>query len=148
MTNGSSIFLGGWEAALAVCEGNNPLHITCLVETCDGPSEMQNRNGRFHRMSPPGGVRHMKIPATRMAQNMLAQRVRQAYEPLFAALAVPGTMMLVHCKNGRHRSAQVCSALLFGIMGGSAEYVLNYLIFRRAAVQFHALPGPRPRASQ
>jgi hypothetical protein len=148
MTNGSLLFLGGWEAALAVCEGGNPLGITCLVETRDGNAEFQDRNGNFHRMSPPGHVLHIKIPATRMAQYMAPARVRAGYGPIFEALRVDGTCMLVHCKNGRHRSAQTCSALLFGIIGGDPQYVLNYLILRRSAVQFHALAGPQPRASQ
>jgi hypothetical protein len=148
MTNGSLLFLGGWEAALAVCEGGNPLGITCLVETRDGNAELQDRNGNYHLMSPPAGVLHIKIPATRMARHLLAAQVRAGYGPIFAALREDGTRMLVHCKNGRHRSAQTCSALLFGIIGGDPQYVLNYLILRRSAVQFHALAGPQPRASQ
>ncbi len=144
MTNGSKIYLGGWEAALAVCEGGNPLLITCLVETRDGQSEQQDRNGNYHAMVPPGGVTHLKVSASRLARHLLPSALRQAYGPIFRALSVPGTRMLVHCKNGRHRSAQVVSALLFGILGGDHQYVLNYLIMRRAVVQFHALAGPRP----
>jgi hypothetical protein len=67
MTNGSVIFLGSWEAALAVCEGGNPLMITCLVETRDGTSEQQDRNGYYHAMAPPGGVTHLKVPASRLS---------------------------------------------------------------------------------
>jgi hypothetical protein len=119
-----------------------------LVETRDGKAEFLDRDGRHHRMSPPWNVQHIKIPATRMAQYMPPAQVREGYGPIFEALRVAGTRMLVHCKNGRHRSAQTCSALLFGIIGGDAEYVLNYLILRRSAVQFHALAGPQPRASQ
>jgi hypothetical protein len=147
MTNGSLVFLGSWEAALAVCEGGNPLQITCLVETRDGQSEHQDRNGNYHLMVPPGGVTHLKVPASRLSRHLLPSVVRHAYGPIFRALGVPGTRMLVHCKNGRHRSAQVVSALLFGTLGGDHQYVLNYLILRRAVVQFHALAGSRPRAS-
>jgi hypothetical protein len=141
------IFLGGWEAALAVCEGNNPLGIKCLVETRDGRSEQQDRNGNHHVMMPPAGVHHFKVPASRLARPLLPGALQRGYGPCFRALAVPGTRMLVHCKNGRHRSAQVVAAILFGILGGPAEYVLNYLILRRSVVQFHALAGPRPLAS-
>jgi hypothetical protein len=147
LTNGSLIFLGGWEAALAVCEGDNPLSISCLVETRDGRSEQQDRNGNHHVMVPPAGVHHLKVPANRLARALLPAGLNGGYGPSFRALAVPGTRMLVHCKNGRHRSAQVVSALLFGILGGDPQYVLNYLILRRSPVQFHALPGPLPRAS-
>jgi hypothetical protein len=146
MTNGSQVFLGGWEAAVAVCEGDNPLCITCLVETRDGHSEHLDRNGNHHNMMPPVGVTHLKVPATRLSHHVLPAVLIRAYGPIFRALAVPGTRMLVHCKNGRHRSAQVVSALLFGIVGGDPDYVLNYLILRRSVVQFHALAGLRPRA--
>ncbi len=147
MTNGSQIFLGGWEAAVAVCEGGNPLSITCLVETRDGHSEHIDRNNNHHTMMPPVGVTHLKVPATRLSVHILPSVLTGAYGPIFRALAVPGTRMLVHCKNGRHRSAQVVSAVLFGIVGGDPQNVLNGLILRRAVVQFHALAGPRPLAS-
>ncbi len=93
-------------------------------------------------------MRHLEIPATLIAPYMQVSAMRTAYEPIFAILPVPGSRMLIHCKNGRHRSAQVTSALLYGMLGGDPQYVLNYIGQRRAAVQFHALPGPRPRASQ
>jgi hypothetical protein len=148
MTNGSIIFLGGFESALAVCEGQNPLQITCLLETRDGNSEFENRNGRRHVMAPPLGVQHLKLPATRMSKYVQVAVIRNAYLPVFASLGVPGTRMLIHCKNGRHRSAQVTAAIMFGMLGGDPQHVLNYICLRRSAVQFHALPGPRPRASQ
>jgi hypothetical protein len=140
------IYLGGWEAALAVCEGDNPLNISVLVETRDGPSEFMDAYGRAHTMMPPAGVTHIKVPATRLSQHVLASVIRECYSPLFRLLSGP-CRMLVHCKNGRHRSAQVCSAVLFGIVGGNAQDVLNHLILRRSVVQFHALQGPRSRAS-
>ena len=98
-------------------------------------------------MLPPAGVPHLKVPASRLARALLPGDLNRGYGPSFRALAVPGTRMLVHCKNGRHRSAQVVAAILFGILGGDPEYVLNYLILRRSPVQFHALAGPLPRAS-
>ena len=141
MRNGSRIYLGGWESALAVCEGGNPLSITCLVETRDGRSEFEGRGGRHHVMVAPDGVTHLKVPASRMARWVLPAVVEQTYRPLFAQLAEPGTNMLVHCKNGRHRSAQTTAGVLFGVMGGNMDDVLNYICLRRAVVEFHALPG-------
>lgn len=143
LANGSMIFLGGWEAALAVCEGGNPLSIRVLVDTRDGRSEFQARDGSPHTMVAPEGVKHLKVPASRLARWVLPADIEKSYGPLFQQLAVPQTNMLVHCKNGRHRSAQVVSGVVLAISDGSADDVMNFICLRRAVAEFHALQGPQ-----
>lgn len=140
--NGGKLYLGGWEAAVHATEEENLLGINCIVECRDGASEFQGRGHHHHTVVAPAGVLHLKVPATRLSQWIPRGRAYEAYEPVFEALG-QGRVVLAHCLNGRHRSAQVCAGVMIGALNSrDPEEAFNYIWLRRRIVEWHALPGP------
>jgi protein-tyrosine phosphatase len=142
-TSGGELYIGGIEAAKEATEGANTLRIDCICECRDGSSQQQDRGHVPHTVRTVAGMVHLKIPATRLMYwdtSPSGKNITDAYTPLFDAL-LQGRKVLVHCKNGRHRSAQVCGAVMTTVMGVDVEQAQNYIWMRRRIVEFHVLPG-------
>ncbi len=142
-TSGGKLYLGGIESAVEATEGPNLLGIDCVCECRDGSSEHQGRGHVPHTVVTPLGVLHLKIPASRLMHwdRRFGKTISEAYQPLFEAL-VQGRTVLVHCKNGRHRSAQVCTAVLATALDADVEVACNWLWQRRRIVEYFVLSGP------
>ncbi len=141
-TSGGELYIGGIEAAKEATEGANTLRIDCICECRDGSSQQQDRGHVPHTVVTPLGVLHLKIPASRLMHwdRRFGKTISEAYQPLFDAL-VQGRTVLVHCKNGRHRSAQVCAAVMSAVLDVDVEVACNYIWQRRKICEWYVLRG-------
>ncbi len=142
-TSGGELYIGGIEAAKHASAGPNDLDIDCICECRDGESERQDRGHEPHSIVVPAGTLHLKVPASRLMHwdRRHGATIREAYQPLFDAL-LQGRTVLVHCKNGRHRSAQVCAAVMSAALDVDVEVACNWLWQRRRIVEYFVLSGP------
>ena len=142
-TSGGELYIGGIEAAKHASAGPKRLGINCICECRDGSSERQDRGHEPHRIVAPAGTLHIKVPASRLMHwdRRFGASITEAYTPLFEALN-QGRKVLVHFKNGRHRSAQVCAAVMSAALDVDVEVACNWIWQRRRIVEWYVLSGP------
>ena len=137
---GGTLLLGGLEAADEVT-GANVMGVDLLVECRDGESEHRDRNGRPHALHVPAGVEWVKVRATVLTSWSQPSAVEVSYQPILDALNA-GRTVLVYCLNGRHRSNQTASNIVYGgLETAEHEQTQNYVWSRRHLVDYRTFSG-------
>ena len=98
----------------------------------------------------PGGDGHQPLallyPATELSQQYRRggewkhEMMHTFISPVLKALS-RGYNTLVYCKNGRHRSNQLCQAIIVAC-GVLPDDAANFMSLRRNLVEHNYLPGP------
>ena len=109
LTNGAKIFLGGLEAAELACDAN-PANISLIVDV-RGQTDI-NRWKEPHFLKPPENVRYHNFAVNSFcySRDGISPKYSQGFAtelaPMFRTLC-RGEHTLVHCHNGKNRSAML-----------------------------------------
>ncbi len=137
-SNGAKLLVGGLEAAHEVRGGPNAMGVQFIVDCRENVT--RGIDGKHDPLPPlPSGVEGHQLFSTYLSGYLRPGAVEENYAPVVRAL-LAGRCVLLHCINGKHRSAQSATCAIVPFFR-NVEAAMNHVWALRSLIQFTSLSG-------